>query len=237
MSLDFPAAGYALWSIYDAGGPRPEYVIPSLSEESGLNPSLPNSQGYPYYGLNQVSGNFLAAHGVDPQDYLTWPASKQLSQIVKPYILSQVASYGPIRSATRMEQANFLPATLETATGLDSIVSRKGDPYYGPNATLDTNHSGAITVQDLANVMAKQAAKSSVQNAIQKTYSLRPNETPRDPVYGDDFGGNLIAEMGVLGTLFSPAGLLVALGISLVALYSEGYLDRPLDRVRRFFGA
>jgi hypothetical protein len=188
MALDFPASGSALWDIFDAGGPRPEYLLPVLYFESGFRPDVQNHAGAPYYGLNQVSGTTLQSGGVDPSDYLTWPASRQLSTFVRSYVLNAVNNYGSLRSATRVEQANFLPATLKTATSLSSVLASQGDAYYSANAGFDKNKTGQITVQDLANAMAKSAASSAVQSAIAQTYALRPTESPHDPVYGDDFG-------------------------------------------------
>ena len=237
MALDFPASGAALWGLYDAGGPRPEYVLPSLFLESGFRPDIQNQAGAPYYGLNQISGDWLQARGISVDDYLTWPASQQIQKAVKPYVLAHVAQYGPIRSATRFEQSNFLPATLKTATDLDSVLTKKGDhpDYYSPNKGLDTTGSGAIRVSDLATKMAQTSALPQVRDAISKTYALRPNESPRDPVYGEDFGGDLIAKLDLVSSTAVPF-MIVGVGASLYALYQEGYLDSLLDRIRRFLG-
>jgi hypothetical protein len=221
MSLD--AASYPLlWGFADSTGVRPEWVLPVLHHESGFNPALPNSAGYPYYGLNQVSGGYLTSRGVAPADYLTWPASKQLQQVVLPFL----HAYAGVRSATRLYQANFLPATLKTATSLSDVISRKGDPYYGPNASLDANHDGVITVGDLAAVLEKDVASPAVQQAIAAAYLVRPDESPKDPVYGEDF--------------MQPATKtwLIALGIAAVAgvgVYGieAGWFDALLLRRRR----
>ena len=100
----------ALWNMYAKTGIRPEFLIPVLFSESGLNPAIQNFQGYPYYGINQINGTYLQRLGIDPSTYLTWSASQQLASVVTPYMQAQIAAFGPLRSGTRVYQANFLPA-------------------------------------------------------------------------------------------------------------------------------
>lgn len=188
--LDFPATAEALWALFDAGGPRPEYILPVLWSESGFDPSRPNDQGYPYYGVGQTSGTRLADAGVDPQDFLTWPASQQIARFVAPMFRDIARQYGRIASGARAYQANFLPKTLATSHGLDSVISRFGDHYYGPNHGLDWQNKGTITVRDLAHFIEKAARDPHVQSAIANTYDVRPGERPpHEPVLGEDFGG------------------------------------------------
>jgi hypothetical protein len=207
--LDWPATGEALWALYDAGGPRPEYVLPVLWSESGFDPSRPNAQGAPYYGLGQTSGTAIEGAGVSIADYLTWPASAQLSKFVAPYFLSLSKQYGRLRSGTRCYQGNFLPATLGTAHGLDDVVSRYGDPYYTWNHILDWDNKGTITVRDLAHFIEHGAKTQNVQAAIAHTYDLRPQEKPpHDPVLGEDFGNS---GLGMFAAAASFAALVWAL--------------------------
>jgi hypothetical protein len=235
--LDFPASGQVLWSLYDAGGPRPEYVLPPLYLESGFNPAIPNQAGYPYYGLNQVSGSRLASMGIDVQDYLTWPASRQLSTIVAPMFLEAVRQFGPLRSATRVYQANFLPATLTKEKSLDSVLAHRGNTnewsagdVYGANSSLDWSGRGTITVGDLAHFMTQKSVTPAVKSAIAETYALRPGETPHDPALGEDFGTQLLPQLQ-----FKPTPLLVAAMAGGLAwgLYS-GALERGWRQVRRW---
>jgi hypothetical protein len=232
--LDFPASGQALWALFDAGGPRPEYVLPPLDLESGFQPSIPNQAGYPYYGLNQVSGSRLQSMGIDVQDYLTWPASRQLTTVVAPMFLDAVRQFGPLRSATRVYQANFLPATLDKVKGLDGILAHQGNrnewgagDVYGANAGLDWSRKGTITVGDLAHLMGEKAKLPVVQDAIRQTYALRPGETPHDPALGEDFGFQFPP--------FRPKPLLVAAVAGGLAwgLYT-GALERVWRGVRRW---
>ena len=187
MTVLAAAAISALWSLYDATGIRPEYVIPVLALESNFDPTVGNRAGTPYYGIGQNGGAWLAARGIDPQDFLTWTAEQQITAAVTPYFLELVRQYGPIRSATRAYQGNFLPATLPTARSLAQIVTVRGTQAYTFNAGLDPLKHGAITVSDLALVMARQLARLEVQQAIRDAYAQRPAERPRNPVYGDDF--------------------------------------------------
>jgi hypothetical protein len=190
VALDFPAAGSALWALYDRGGPRPEYVLPMLYAESGFDPSVQNRGGAAQYGINQASEAAIAQYGpTDVQTYLTWPASQQISTVVSGMLLHWVALYGPLRSGTRVEQANMLPATLPTARALSDVVAQSPSPFYVGNQALDQGSKGAITVGDIAAFVSRAAQSQAVQDAISHTYALRPSESTREPVYGEDFSG------------------------------------------------
>jgi hypothetical protein len=179
--LDFPASGQEAWSLYDRGGPRPEYLWPVLWTESAFNPAAVNSIGC--RGINQACPFSIPT----PPDYTSWAASQQLRVVVAPMYLAIVAQYGPLRSGTRAYQANFLPATLATAKTLDSVLARRGGAVYAANAGFDWERKGTITVGDLAHFVAKAADTGPVKDAIAQTYALRPGESPHDPVYGEDF--------------------------------------------------
>lgn len=235
----------ALWQpFYAQTGIRPEWIVPVLAAESGLNPSLPNQAGYPYYGLNQVSGSYLQARGIDPSDYLTWPASRQLVQVVTPFMAGQIAALGVRpQSGARVYQLNFLPATLRTATDLTSVIATRpagGCPaghsasYYCANAGFDSAHKGFIDVQDLADSVAKQAANPYVQSVIASAYAVAPSGVgpETDPVYGDDYAPGAVAT----GANWGPAiavGASALAAIGLVAAYQAGYFDRRRPAVVR----
>lgn len=190
------AASYPmLWQIYDATGVRPEWLLPVLYNESGLDPSVANGHGYPYYGLNQISGSWLTQHAIAPADYLAWPASEQLQNVVKAYMAQQIAHYGPLRSGTKVALANFYPAALKTASSLAAnVVCRPARPCTTPdsdaycaNQALDADRSGCITVSDLAAWVRRAAMTSTVRSAIAAAYALRPGEVQSDPTLGYDF--------------------------------------------------
>ena len=185
MALDFPAAGAALWRLYDATGIRPEYALSSLWVESSFNPAADNGAGY--YGLNQENGGYLSQNGIDPDDYKTWPASAQIDHVVSPSWRSMIASVGQVpHSGARLEQMNFLPATLKTTRSLTDTVTAAPSAYYRDNAAaFDPLRSGKITVQGVANFVSRSIPH--IQSAIAQTYALRPSEAPKDPVYGTDF--------------------------------------------------
>jgi len=193
MALDFPASATALWSIYDQTGVRPEYILPTLWAESGFNPAIQNQQGADYWGINQMSGDWIQSHlHVTPQVYATWPASQQLTQAVLPFVQGLPK---PLLSGTRFEQANYLPATVnggphwKPARYLTDIVVSSLQ-YGGTNASanynkgIDTQNKGYITVADIEAFVRK--ALPNIQSALQSTYALRPNEVMADPVIGTD---------------------------------------------------
>jgi hypothetical protein len=190
VALDFPAAGEALWSIFDATGIRPEYLLPVLAYESGFRPDIPNGAGAPYYGIGQNGVADIATFaGVDPETYMTWSASQQLATVVKGYFGRIVARYGQLNSGTRVYQAEYLPGTLPSVTSLDGVLSRAPSAYYEDNKSFDHGGKGYITLDDLRMVVAAKAADGYVKSAIAQTYALRPSETPEDPALGTDFGG------------------------------------------------
>jgi hypothetical protein len=230
VALDFPAAGLALWSISDQLGLRPEYLLPVAWHESAFNPAVQNSQGAGYYGVTQNSAADIQSYaGVSTSTYQTWQASQQLSTVTLGYFKNIIAQYGPLRSGTKCYQAEYLPATLKTATALSSVIASKAnDPngFYAQNTSLDANNDGQITLQDLANVVTAAAATAQVSQAIAQTYSLRPWEIPlqRNPALGDDFGFPW-------GTALSVAAIL---GGSLAVAYfiaNPQALPRPLKRI------
>lgn len=217
MSLDFPASGAALWSLFDRGGPRPEYVLPVLYSESGFSTSITNDIGC--VGLNQLCPPNV------PDGYASWSASQQIAGSVAPYMMALVARYGPLRSGTRVYQANFLPATLPTARTLASTLAVRGSAadvcsgchlsqaaVYAANPGLDWQRKGSIVLGDLAHFIARAAAAAPVQSAIAQTYALRPGDRPHDPVYGEDCGAGIL-ELVAYGTAILGAGAALALAL------------------------
>lgn len=178
--LDAPSYS-VLWQISQETGVLPEHILPTLYFESGFDPSIQNRSGAEFFGLNQASTSLIAnLAGVDPQTYLTWPASRQLATVVRGYVKSLVARYGHIGSATRFEQANFYPASLDTARALSDVIVSAPSAAYNANAGLDKDKKGNITVADLAAVMMKAASSSAVQHAIAATYAAKGRYMPLD---------------------------------------------------------
>lgn len=188
MALDDDAL-QALWSIYDATGIRPEYLLPVLYFESGFNPSLANAAGLPYYGIAQTAASHLAALGTTPADFLALSAGAQIRLAVAPYFRTVVKSYGPVGSATRAAQANFLPATLQSVPDLSQVLAHAGTRTFADNArAFGAAGASAIRVADLALTMSKSAAAPAVASATARAYELRPSAgRPRNAVFGSDF--------------------------------------------------
>lgn len=231
----------ALWELSDAGGPRPEYVIPAFSYESGLDPGADNGVGN--YGINQASADMLSRYGIDPESYKSWGAGAQIRAVVKPMYLSLVGRYGPIQSGARAYQANFLPATLAWPKKLSTVLaSRADDPehWYRDNPGLDPNHTGAITIGTLADVIARQAGDPYVADAIARAYALRPGEKMRDPALGTDFsrgmthGQAAAVGLGIIAVAGAAAWLLLdAPPVRLPRALRRLAFDNPAPRKRR----
>jgi hypothetical protein len=205
MSLDFPAFGQGLWNLYDQTGIRPEYVLPVLYSESGFSPSITNSIGC--IGINQACpfANNL------PADYASWSASQQLNGLVAPSFAALVAKYGPIRSGTKLYIGNFWPISLPNVPTLNSVVTKNARALE-KNRGLDIGNKGYISAGDMAHFVAKAAATPTVQNAIAQTYALRPDESPKDPVFGDDYSSSSAWPI-VAAVSFAVGGGLVAMAI------------------------
>jgi len=244
--LDAPAAYTALWQITADTGIKPEWLLPVLWLESQFNPAVPNSAGQPFYGINQASTALIQQYAdTDPQTYLTWPASQQLSTVVDGYLKSLVHSYGPLRSATRVYQSNFLPATLATAKNLtDVIASAANDPYnfYKYNSGLDVNHDGQITVADIAAKMKQAASTPQVQQAIVAAYAAKDSSTgvglpfstaPTDInhiVYGDDYS---TLQQYPVATAIAVGAIVVAAGVGVGYGIESGAFRRAYRRLVR----
>ena len=226
--LDFPASGEALWRLYDATGIRPEYILPVLWHESNFVTTVINSIGCA--GINQMCSGALAGIGVDAQTYASWPASAQIDHGVRAYMTPYA---GQLHSGARAYQANFLPATLSTKTQLSDVLASAPSDFYEWNKSLDPNGDGQITIQDLADVVAKAAAVPQVQRAIAQTYALRPDEVEQDPAYGTDFGGSAVSPTG----LTTLQALAISLGIAAAAGLGYAYLTTTPRQRRRMLQA
>ena len=193
MAIDDDAL-QALWSIFDATGIRPEYLLPVLYFESGFNPALQNRAGAPYYGIAQTSATHLAALGTTPAAYLAMSAGAQIRLAVAPYFKDAIR-VGPIGSATRAEQANFLPATLWSVPDLAQVLAVAGSRVFVDNAkAFGAGGASAIRVADIATTMAKSASAPAVVAATARAYQLRPAAgPPKNPVFGTDFVGPAIS--------------------------------------------
>lgn len=237
MPLDdaFPST---LWQVYVQTGIRPEWITPVLFSESGLEPTTVNSIGCA--GINQLCSGWLNTIGMTAQQYAALPASQQLIQGVIPYMKDAVARYGPLRSGTRVYQANYLPATLSTARKLTDVIASDPSPTYTQNKGFDQDGKGYIVVQDLANSVARSVGAPVVKSTLDQAYSgplISASATgagvdygpEQDPVYGEDF--DRVDNFGVAGVPWSTIGS--AVGIALGAVAFAWWLEPRT--FRRFF--
>jgi len=153
---------------------NPADVMLILYGESGLNPASPGHVAF-YEGLNQIQAPYLKARGVDQADYLTWPASRQMREIVGPFLTAQVRQLlgKPVRSAGVLEALNLYPASVKKhGDAPDSIVidGNSSDPgerlAYVKNQALDRNHDGAITISDLDEWLGGLSKQKPFQQAL-----------------------------------------------------------------------
>jgi hypothetical protein len=173
------AAAYPLlWQLALATWTPPEFYVAVMLSESGLDPSRPNASGAPYYGINQVSGDYLRAHGINPSDYLTWPASKQLARVVVPMFKENVRYLGHApKSPGVLYGLNFLPGRVkERGDSPDTVLADRNDGrWYSQNTSLDTDNNGKITISDLDEILARLATKSQAYaDAYEKLYLMVP---------------------------------------------------------------
>lgn len=170
------AALAALWQIDEQLGIPPDTSVPVLYLESGLKPAA-HSSGTDFYGLNQISGRWLRASGVQPSDYLAWAASDQLLRTVLPY-WRWAEAYGPISDPGTCMWAQLAPGTLARATSNASIVYASPSQAYEANKWLDVTNDGAISLGDLREVLAGIASKSPVRSTIAAAYAQRGTAPP-----------------------------------------------------------
>ena len=198
----------ALWALYDASGIRPEYVLPVLYYESSFRPDALNAPTEAS-GLGQDLGVYLRRKGIDPTDYRTWSAAEQIDRVIAPRLTTLAKHYGIPRSATRVYQSNFMPATLATAPALWSPVAWAGSQEYASNPHVDRIGKGSITVSDFAALVASVKNAPELKNAIARAYQVRKTDGPaREPIYGADFPGFGLLDLGALATLVAGASAL-----------------------------
>jgi hypothetical protein len=183
MTLD-DAFWPALWALAVEAGTRPEVLLAVWYTESGLQPSARNPQSC--IGLNQSCPTSMGGPGFpqgDPEAYAAAPASAQLAWI-RPQVLSAVRlNGGPLRSAARYYQANFLPATLASAKAPRDPIAGKAGPYaaaYAANAALDATGDGVVTLDDLGLYLQRRVASGAgaLESAIARAYAARPSNAP-----------------------------------------------------------
>lgn len=179
-NLDWPAFGDALWLVNDRLGIRPEWQLPVIYLETArtLDPSIMNPGGC--VGLNQFCPSTYPRYVHVPVDqYRKWTASAQLSGPILAY-WRDALTQGPINSAARLMLAQLGQGLLATTPTMNSVVFSAPSAEYRQNSGFDMTQKGYFTLQDLADVLAKQARAPEVQEAIGRAYAMRPNEVPSE---------------------------------------------------------
>jgi hypothetical protein len=173
MNLDdafFPALRDFAASV----GAPPDWFLAVFYLESRLDPGVGNALGY--VGLNQMMGGYLQARGIDPADYLTWPASRQLTQVIGPWYKQVLADFmlGKMtRSAGGLYALNLYPASVgKRGDGpLVAVICSAGPTRheraaYRANKALDTSGSGAITIGGLDAFLFHLTEQSMYREAL-----------------------------------------------------------------------
>lgn len=166
----------ALWRIADELGIAPQSSLPVMWIESELQTTSHRS-GADFYGLNQISGRWLRAAGVDPAAYLQWPAAEQLRRTVLPY-WRWAGTYGSISDAATLMWAQLAPASLSRATSDDAVVFASPSIEYTANKWLDLAGDGSITLGDLRAVTTHALHTSQVQSQLAAAAARRRAPTP-----------------------------------------------------------
>jgi hypothetical protein len=121
-----------------------------FSESIGVYADAKNPLGKGAFGLNQMIPSRLVGAGYrgEPDDYIKLSAEDQL-----PHVENYYSEYrGKLTSVGRLYQVNYLPATIDTVTKPDGILSAKDGVYdwaYNGNPALDPTKKGTITIADL----------------------------------------------------------------------------------------
>lgn len=128
-----------------------------LVESSGVNPASRNPWGC--VGLNQIcrlwkdpdplSGLRAVGWKGTEEEYLALPAEDQLTYVTRYFDNTNGGrSYPRIRDYGSLYLVNFAPTFLGSPDS--TIIFRRGDKEYGPNAGVDSGSKGYIDVGDMA---------------------------------------------------------------------------------------
>jgi hypothetical protein len=187
MSLDDPSYGL-LWELSRQTGVPPEFFLIVMASESGLRPCIQSGAPacgqpgkYDYWGLNQIDGAILRANGINPQDYLTWPASEQLRRVIIGNMAGAVNIVAgwtghPPQSPGVVHAINFCSGALKNGDGPDAVLASKdgsrGQCSFGPNAGLDYDKNGVVTVSDLDAMLCDRIINTDwIRGEIKKLYA------------------------------------------------------------------
>ena len=155
----------------------PAHALNVMAYESGLDPHIMNRAGAPAGGIFQ---KFFVVRGADgkPDKAASLEAARQFAALSAEEQLDAYEAYmAPYKSVPKkgpetLYQLNFMPASALPGPefrglGDDAIVAAKGGTgfrgieaaAFAENAQLDVDKDNAITVGDLAKVMATARAR------------------------------------------------------------------------------
>ena len=148
-----------------------------MASESGLNPKANNGT---HVGLIQFSASSARAAGTSQSELLQMSRAEQM-----PYVQKYLENAGLPRgaSAGQLYTAVFLPAFVGKPNdfvvaakdgSLPSGYERVSPSWYRPNAGLDANNDGRITIQELGERIQKKKSEFNIpaEKGIAKTASF-----------------------------------------------------------------
>jgi hypothetical protein len=189
--------------------------------ESRLNPQIGNQYGY--VGLNQLASSQLKqTFGVNPSDYLAWPASQQLTQVILPWYQNTIKVFGrgTPRSPGVLYALNLFPNSVKTRGDSEDTVlissrasssyevaayyanANGGKPNSRGNCGLDFDCSGQITIGDLDNFLAQLTADKAYQSALATLNSYGGASSVSLPASGTTFVQALLTTIALGGIGF-----------------------------------
>ena len=148
-----------------------------MASESGLNPKANNGT---HVGLIQFSASSARAAGTSQSELLQMSRAEQM-----PYVQKYLENAGLPRgaSAGQLYTAVFLPAFVGKPNdfvvaakdgSLPSGYERVSPSWYRPNAGLDADNDGRITIQELGERIQKKKSEFNIpaEKGIAKTASF-----------------------------------------------------------------
>lgn len=158
MGVNLDAPFYPALAAYAKGlGIDPEWFLRVFYLESALNPASTNGR---FRGLNALDKDEIARRGVDPDAYLGWTASAQLTKIAGPWYADTIRGYlGRVpRTIGGLYALNLAPGIVkQKGDASDVVLYASPDNRYVQNKGLDVDGDGRITIADLDRFFVNKA--------------------------------------------------------------------------------
>jgi hypothetical protein len=124
----------------------PHLVLPVMANEARCIHATAYNPAGPAYGLIQFFG--------ESQAYI---ANLDAEQQV-PHVVGFYRSHAPYGSTGELYGETFLPARmLARGRSPSTVLTSRGEAFYDQNASLDFNHDGHISIEDLENTALRAA--------------------------------------------------------------------------------